>query len=247
MVKDKIKQKIGKQCLIYRDKSLIEKKYCSSKKNFRKVYNPEKGIENHKYFYAFVFGGLLGTIYEDVLIYFLKGIWELHSGVLWLPFNPLYGLGCVAFIWVLSHFKEWYHQVTYGALIGGAIEYYCSFFQELFIKSTSWNYSNKITNIDGRTTVLYSIGWGIIGYAIYTYFLPVIEWILRRIPYSFGERVTKFFKIFLLIVIIISELALFRCSFKLQGREPLTVVGQWLDTYLPLEFVKKFFVNMKFK
>ena len=194
-----------------------------------------------------IFGGIIGTIYEDVLIFFLKGIWELHSGVLWLPFNPLYGFGCLAFVWVLSKFDKWYHKLTYGALLGGGVEYYASMFQEIFTNSTSWDYKDKITNIDGRTTVIFAIGWSIMAYAIYTFVWPLVLALLRKIPYGIGARFTKFFKIFIIIVMIISYAALIRCNLKAQGIEAFTIIGKWLDRFLPLNYVKNFFVNMKFK
>lgn len=243
----KIFNNIGKENLIYRDKAKIEKKYCKKSKNFREGIDPSKGIENYKYFYAFLFGGILGTVYEDFLILFMKNVWRLHSGVLWLPFNPLYGFGCMAFVWVLSKFDKWYHKLTYGALLGGAVEYYASMFQEIFTHAVSWNYADKITNIDGRTTVIYALGWGIMGYTIYTYVWPYALKLLRCIPYYIGHIYTKIFKIFIIVVMIISYLALFRIGLKAQGIEPITIIGTLLDKYLPYEYVKLFFFNMKMK
>ena len=45
------------------------------------------------------------------------------------------------------------------------------FFEEKLFGTISWNYSNAILNIDGRTTILYCIGWGILGviYARFVY------------------------------------------------------------------------------
>ena len=234
--------------LVYRDRANVEKKHFKSKnQKFRQRIDPLNGIENHKYFYAFLFGSFLGTAYEDFLILFMKGIWELHSGVLWLPLNPLYGFGCLAFVFVLSHFDKWYHKLTYGAILGGAVEYYASMFQEMFTNSTSWNYADKLTNIDGRTTVIYAIIWGAMGYLIYTYFWPLIIQILNKIPFRIGQILTKTLKIIVIIVMIVSYLALFRCNLKLQGIEPLTIIGVWLDKFLPIEYVKIFYVNAKFK
>ena len=238
----------GKANLIYRDRAFVEKKYASkNKKNFRKKIDPLNGIDNNRYFYAFIFGCLIGTIYEDILIYFLKDMWQLHSGVLWLPLNPLYGFGCLMFVWVLSHLDKWYHKLTYGAILGGAVEYFASLFQEIFTNSISWDYAGKPTNIDGRTTVIFAMGWGMLGYAIYTFIFPILRKFLKNIPYRIGARYTKCFKITIVLVMIISYVALIRASLSLQGQEPLTIIGKWLDILLPAKYVKLFFVNLKYK
>ena len=115
-----------------------------------------KGYSFKKLFFIFVIGSIIGVLYEQLLnlvkIYFLTGeiVWDLRRGVLYGPFNPLYGLGATLVIYLLA--KPNYSNVKtfiYGGLLGGFLEYFISLLQEIFTHTTSWDYSHHFLNIGG--------------------------------------------------------------------------------------------------
>ena len=67
-----------------------------------------EGYSGKKLFLIFVIGSVIGVLYEEILnlvkIYFATGdiVWELRRGVLYGPFNPLYGLGAVLVVYLLA-------------------------------------------------------------------------------------------------------------------------------------------------
>ena len=241
-------QYIKFSCADFQQETKVEKKLAKNKKYIRKkAVDKSNGIMHHKYFYVFLFGSLLGTIYEEILMFFLRGYWISRSGVFWLPLNPLYGAGCLVFILVLSRFDKWYHQITYGAILGGSVEYFAHFFQQLITNTYSWDYSQKLTNIDGRTTVIYALVWGILGFLIYRYLYPLLLKLLKAIPYNIGEIITHFLKVLVFSVIAISFTAVIRYNLSTMGYEPLTSVGKFCDKYLGKDYIKKYYTNMRFK
>ena len=66
-----------------------------------------KGYSGKKIFLIFVIGSIFGALYEQILnlvkIYLRTGdvVWELRRGVIYGPFNPLYGLGTVLLVYLL--------------------------------------------------------------------------------------------------------------------------------------------------
>ena len=154
-----------------REISLFKLKQAEQKK--------DKGFHFFKYVVVFLFGSLFGVIYEDLLMLIRTGNFETHRGVIFEPLNPLYGLGFVIFVFVLWKVAKWYNQLIYGSLMLGGLEYVCSFFEELLTGSTSWNYST-ITNIDGRTTVIYALFWGLGAMLIIQFVYPqLLKFLLK--------------------------------------------------------------------
>ena len=95
-----------------------------------------KGYSFKKLFFIFVIGSIIGVLYEEILntvkIYLATGdiVQELRRGVIYGPFNPLYGLGAVLVVYLLvrpnySNIKTF----IYGGLLGGIIEHSISLLQ----------------------------------------------------------------------------------------------------------------------
>lgn len=64
-----------------------------------------EGLCFKKLFFIFLIGSVIGTVYEDVLIFVRTwmetgtGVWMLHRGVIYGPFNVIYGFGAVVMCW----------------------------------------------------------------------------------------------------------------------------------------------------
>ena len=95
-----------------------------------------KGCCFKKLFFLFVVGCLIGNYYEQILNlvthYYNDGtiFWEYRRGVIYGPFSPIYGVGIVLFVFLLTRkpLNNWL-TFLYGSLIGGIFEYLVSFFQ----------------------------------------------------------------------------------------------------------------------
>ena len=114
-----------------------------------------EGYSLKKLFLIFVIGSVIGVLYEQLLnlvkIYLTTGdiVWELRRGVIYGPFNPLYGLGAVLVIYLLA--RPNYSNIKtfiYGGLLGGIIEYSISLLQEIFTHTTSWDWKDNYSFYD---------------------------------------------------------------------------------------------------
>lgn len=210
-----------------------------------------EGLSLQKLFFVFLFGSVFGTIYEDILIYIQTylatgdGVWMMHRGVIYGPFNVIYGFGAALMCWVLLR-KKYNNWQIFGlsAVLGGVVEFALSFLQEMFTGTTSWDYSNEILNIDGRTTVPIMIVWGFLGLVLVKVFYPVLSKLIENIPKRIGEPVFWVLFVFMIFNCLISWSAIIRQNLRHQGIAPITPVGQFYDEYYNDTFLQKYFPNM---
>lgn len=212
-----------------------------------------EGICYDKLLIIFIIGSCIGTYYEEILTcikFFLKTgepLWESRRGVIYGPFNPLYGFGlCLityTFFKIQKKRKPW-EVFVLACLLGGVIEYAVSFLQEFVVGTVSWNYSKKFLNIHGRTTIPFMIFWGLCASIwIYKFYPKVSKWI-EQIPYKIGKTVVVFFTVFLTLDMIISWTALLRQDLRRKNIAPITPIGEFLDQYYTDEYLHRYYPNM---
>ena len=202
----------------------------------------------------FILGSLFGSIYETIYVLIknliINGsvVYELHTGVIYGPFNVIYGLGVVVITILLTRkkYSNW-NILLRGALIGGLIEYIISFLQEVFTGTTSWDYSNYFLNIHGRTTIIYMIFWGIICFFFVKEIYPIIDNFYHKINNKLGSIILKTLIIFLCLDMFISFSAIIRQYLRRQNIKTFTFYGDLLDKYYPDERLKKVYTNMEVK
>lgn len=217
----------------------------SDEKNFA------EGLGFAKLFWIFVIGSIFGALYEEILTcvqtLFRTGTfeWVLRRGVIYGPFSPIYGAGAVLMALLLvKNKKSWHQTYCYAALLGGGFEYLVSVLQEIFIGTTSWNYSHQFLNLHGRTTIPLMLVWGFLGLLFVDAIYPWIDHMLKKIPNDIGKRVTTIFAIFLALDMLISWTALFRQTLRRNHIPPLTPVGEFYDRVYTDEFLSRYFTNM---
>ena len=211
-----------------------------------------EGMCFYKLFWIFLFGCVFGAYYEQILNmvihynYHHEIVWQLRRGVIYGPISPIYGAGAVLLIWVLGRKKraDW-QTILYGALLGGGFEYLISFLQETFLGTVSWDYTNEILNINGRTTIPFAIVWGLLALALVKLIYPAISNIVEGMPYKFGKILTNILIVLLALDMAISWGALARQIFRHNGYPAVTFVGEFFDKYYPDEVLKKSYTNMK--
>ncbi len=211
-----------------------------------------EGLCFRKLFFIFLIASVIGTIYEDLLIFvrtFLEtgvGVWMMHRGVIYGPFNVIYGFGAALMCWLLLRkpYKNW-QIFLYSALMGGAVEYLLSLGQELVIGTRSWDYSNQILDINGRTTLPIMLIWGAMGLVFMKIVYPWVSSLIEKIPPAVGENLFIVLLIFMIFNMVVSWSALIRQNLRHHEIRPLTPIGEFYDRYYPDEFLRKYFTNME--
>lgn len=205
-----------------------------------------KGLCFNKLFMVFMFGSFLGTIYEEILMVVrYHTCYTARHGIFFGPFNPLYGFGIVVLILALIKIKKWYNCILAGAVLGGSVEYFASLFQEIFTGTVSWNYSQKFLNINGRTTVIYALFWGIAGFLLVRFIYPYLSALIEKIPYDVGNFIVPFLVLYMSFSIFITFGSMIRLSLFNKNIGPFSPLGKFFDKYFPYKTIKYYFPNLK--
>lgn len=189
-------------------------------------------------------GGLLGTLYETLLILVLHGALEDRSGSILTPFNYVYGLGAAAIYLSVYRLKRPAPVFFLGAVLGGVVEYGLSLFQEYVLGSRSWDYSARFLNIHGRTTVPYMLVWGVLCCLAVRLVFPILLRIMHQIPEAVRKRAAAALFAVILLDACISLLAMLRYSQRANGLFFDNVLANLVDKLFPDPFMRWHFPNM---
>lgn len=194
--------------------------------------------------YIFVAGGLIGTVYEVLLILVLHGVLEDRSGSILTPFNYVYGLGALSIFLVMYRLKKPLPIFALGTVLGGVVEYGLSLLQEYVLGSRSWDYSARPLNINGRTTIPYMLVWGLLCYLAMRFVFPALLRLIHRIPAKIRKRISTAILLLLLMDAVISILAILRYSQRANGVYADNWLTELIDRIFHDAFMQRHFPNM---
>src|SRR5690606_36047576 len=154
-------------------------------------------------FFIYSFAGVIVEMIYCFLIEH-KGVIESRLGILYLPFNPLYGLGGVAVTVLLAQFfANPFLVFLIGMVVCTVLEYLASLIMEKVFKSVFWDYSKEFLNIQGRVCLKYSIFWGLLSLFL-IYVLDVVDvMMIVQFPRPFADIV-----VWVLVALTLAPIAL---------------------------------------
>ena len=207
-----------------------------------------KGINLYKILLVCIIGSFVGVVVELIWCMFRHGYIESRSGLVYGPFNLLYGAGAVVLTVCLYRFRNRGAWLSFlgGMIVGSVVEYVCSFAQELLLGTRSWDYSNMPLNLNGRICLLYSVFWGFLGVLWIKRIYPEMARNILRMPEKWGKIVTWAMTIFMVFNASVTLVAVMRWSDRVRGEEATTSFEKMLDERFPNERLEKIFANMKF-
>lgn len=203
-----------------------------------------------KIFAFFVLGCVIGTYYEEILWFVRFHERVNRQGIFYGPFSPIYGLGISIFVIFLGRnagSRSWFRTWAWSALIGGGTEYATSLIAEKIFGSTIWDYSGIPTNINGRTTVLFMVFWGLGGMVLMKLVYPLLSRWIERIPYRVGRVVFGAAMLLMAVDLILSYGAMGRRVMRDQGVPAGTFVGEFFDRAYPDEYIDEKIPAMVFR
>lgn len=214
----------------------------SERKNRGKL----RSLDFGKCVFAYVLGGIVGTLWETILN-FCKGKGFVYcNGSIFTPINFVYGFGAlIIWIFLANSKRKPYITYLYGTIGGGVVEYLLSFLEEKILGARSWDYSNEFLNINGRTTIPFMLFWGLLGLAVvYCVYNPLAK-IYDKCP----KKVMTTIAIVMLAIVVtdltITVTALARYSARQQGYVSKTDLGRFLDRVFNDDYMKLHFPNQK--
>ena len=198
-------------------------------------------------FWIFIIGSIAGFIFEITVVFFQKGHFELRQGLIYGPFIPVYGIGAMCYYIVLSKIKikNKVQIFLITMILGGITEYLCSFIQEKAFGTISWDYSYLPFNINGRTSLLHCIYWGIGGVLYITYIEPLLNKMIDKTNMKAFDLITIILSIFIVFDISISWMAADRQTERKNDIEPQNHLDLFLDKNYPDEYMNRIFNNKK--
>lgn len=183
----------------------------------------------------------------EMVLYFIQHNGELVSrkGLIYGPFNPVYGIGAVIFTIFLCKRKNIFAIFFLAAILGGAFEFLCSYLQEKIFGTISWDYSDEPLNIEGRTSALYMFYWGCLGVVYAKLVYPFLSKLIEKVPVKVGNIATRVMVIFMIIDCIISFAASYRQEERKDGIKPQNEVEKIIDKEYPDSRMDEIYENEK--
>ena len=177
------------------------------------------GCSFDKIVWLLVGGAFLGDIVETIYCYVVGGVWMSRSSVVWGPFSLVWGIGVAAITLLFYRYRNRSAGFLFllGTLLGGAYEYICSVFTEMFFGKVFWDYSWMPFNLGGRINLLYCFFWGFAAVAWFKLVLPKAEHWIEKVPVKIGKLITWCVLIFMTVNISVSCMALTRSTQREQG------------------------------
>lgn len=194
-------------------------------------------------FWTFVVCSVLGLVIEDIYHAVVFGGYEDRAGLLFGPFSPIYGFGAVLMTLALNRIRNKNVLLIFvcSAVIGGAFEYFVSWFMQFSFGITAWDYSGTFLSIGGRTNGFFMACWGVLGVAWVKWLLPNIFKLIYLIPWNWRYVVTTAAAVLMVVDGVMTLQALDCWYLRASGHAPETSLQQFYaehfdDAYMANRF-----------
>lgn len=200
-----------------------------------------------KLFILFVIGSFLGTCIETVYVLVTEGHFECRVGMVYGPFIPVYGGGACLLTIVLYKLYKLSDTLVFiiGSVLGAFFEYACSWAQETFLGTVSWDYSKMPLNIGGRTCLLYACFWGFLSLLWLRYLYPFVSKQIERIPKKQGSVIVVVLFFVMTFDGIMTVSSIYRWNQRTAGVPATNVFAQYLDKHFDDERMIFLFPHMR--
>ncbi|MFV0401374.1 MAG: putative ABC transporter permease [Oscillospiraceae bacterium] len=204
------------------------------------------GIGFYKLCWVFIIGCVIGYLVETGYCIVTTGRIESRQGMLYGPFNQVYGFGAILMTVCLHPLAKYRDGWLFlgSAAIGGAFEWVVSWLQEAFFGTKSWDYTGEVLSFGGRTSLKFMIFWGFLGLLFMRIIYPRLSDLIEKIPNRMGKSLTWTIAIALAVNMVLSAAAVYRWSGRDQGVPASTGVERWLDQQYPDEYMQNVYPNM---
>ena len=203
--------------------------------------------ELSKIFWIFIIGSVLGFILETIIAFLQNGYYVSRQGLLFGPFIQVYGFGLVIYYLIVPKTKTKMQIFLTSFILGGVIEYLFSYFQEKYFGTVSWDYSKILFNINGRTSLLHCIYWGIGGIIFMKIIYPHITSLDKIYNNTYFKIITIFLMIFMFFNISITSLASQRQFERRNNIVAQDNLDKFFDEYYPDNKLNSIYSNAKIR
>lgn len=149
----------------------------------------------YKIIFIFMIYGFIGWCWETPFVSIQEKTF-VNRGFLHGPIIPIYAFGAMIIIGSsvliktslnIQSFQEDIIIIFHSGLMASLLEYITSYILEKAFHTRWWDYTHKKFNLKGRICLLYSIGWGFIGFAAIKWIHPLVIKFIDIIPKDIGR------------------------------------------------------------
>lgn len=213
-----------------------------------RTYESENRISFYLIVWNFLLGSVMGYFIEVMFYFYKRGYFVNRQGVIFGPFNEIYGFGILILLFFLFKFrnKRMYVIFFVSMFVGTVFEYGAHVLLENIFGYVTWNYNRLPFNYQGRVCLIASIVWGIIGTVYIKFLYPQVPKLLNRFNEKFYKIFTWIFFFFMIFNLTYSSLAIERMRERNLGIQADNRFEKFLDEKYPDERMKEIFCSLKF-
>lgn len=145
----------------------------------------------------FMFVSIFGWLMEVTGNFIAYKTFE-NRGFLFSPFLPIYGFGSILFVLIFRYIKiNIFNVFIIGMISSTLLEYTTGYLLETIFNKNWWDYSGYIYNINGKISLLSSIGFGLGGILINYIIFPFVKNIYKKVDNYFFIIINLIFVFYL--------------------------------------------------
>lgn len=195
----------------------------------------KEGLDFFLLIWIFMIGSFAGYWIETVCVSLEYGHFISMPGVIYGPFNQIYGFGAVLYAIFLQRVRERKIYVIFleSAFLGAVFEYLSSVFMEKFVGIACWDYSDTLFNLNGRISLEFTIAWGIIGAVFIKSIYPRICDKVRHLSKKEYRVLACVFLIFMSANMTLTLGSQIRQKQRHENIEATNSIQRFFDAYYP--------------
>ena len=246
---------------VYMDPELAEERYLSKeartmdpqkRAQFEKKVDSRKPLKGYitlnffNLFWIFVVCSILGLAIETVFHLVIYHAYQDRAGLLYGPFSPIYGFGGLCMTVALNRFHDKPIPVIFliSALIGGAFEFTVSWIMQSAFGIVAWDYSGTFLSIDGRTNFMFMCFWGILGVMWVKFLLPILLWMINKIPWKLRYALTVVCFVFMVVDVVLTVQTIDCWYLREAGHAPNTPLEEFFNKHYDNAYMEHRFQTM---
>lgn len=246
---------------VYMDPELAEERYLSKeartmdpqkRAQFEKKVDSRKPLKGYitlnffNLFWIFVVCSILGLAIETVFHLAIYHAYQDRAGLLYGPFSPIYGFGGLFMTVALNRFHDKLIPVIFliSALIGGAFEFTVSWIMQSAFGIVAWDYSGTFLSIDGRTNFMFMCFWGILGVMWVKFLLPILLWMINKIPWKLRYALTVVCFVFMVVDVVLTVQTIDCWYLREAGHAPNTPLEEFFNKHYDNAYMEHRFQTM---
>ncbi len=199
-------------------------------------------------FWIFLIGSYFGVLMEVIWSVIRYGTLESRTALIIEPLNPVYGFGVILVTIISNKFRNKNTAFIFiiSMVLGATLEFILSFLQEMIFGSVSWTYDSDSLGIFHRTSLIYSVYWGILSVLYIKLIEPKVIMLLEILNISELKKITIIFAIMVTVDILFSSMVVLRKNERVNNIPASNKLDTFFDTYYNDEVISKIYPHMYF-